>query len=241
MQLLLIHGFRGNHLGMREIAKHLRRKGYEVFVPDLPPMGRYPLAKYDAEHYAKWVANYILEKKLDRPVLVGHSMGSIISAATAEKYPELINQKIVFLAPIAVKPPRFIAPLTPLSALLPNSLISHITTRYLIVKKDKSFYGEIVDLTKRCASKYTSRLDILKAAIFSVNHSISDFNFDRNALFLAGDTDRLNPHKAVSTTAKKYHAKVVFVKNSGHLLNSEVPDLVANHIDDFLTETSLDN
>ena len=147
MQIVLVHGFRGNHLGLRDVARFLRRKGFEVYAPDLPPMSRYPLDKYDADHYAKWLANYILEKKLDRPVLVGHSMGSITVAATAEKYPELINEKIVFLSPISSKTPKWLSPVTPLCVLFPNWLISHITTRFLIVKKGKDFYHDTVEIT----------------------------------------------------------------------------------------------
>lgn len=234
MQLLLLHGFRGNHLGLRDIAKFLRRQGFEVYVPDLPPMCRYPLEKYDADHYTNWIANYILEKKLDRPVLVGHSMGSILAAATAEKYPELINEQIIFLAPISVKPPKFIAPVTPLSVLLPNALVSRITTRFLIIKPGKTTYRNTLDLTKRCASKYTSRRDIMKAAIFSETHSISDFNFTRKALFIAGENDRLCPKAATRTLAKKHHADAKFIPDTGHLLNYEDPKAVADHISDFL-------
>ncbi len=238
MQLLLLHGFRGNHLGLRDVAKFLRRKGFETYVPDLPPMSKYPLDKYDPEHYAKWIANYILEKKLDRPVLIGHSMGSIIAAATAEKYPELINQKIIFLAPISVTPPKFIIPVVPLSVVLPNSLISHITTRYVIIKKGKKTYRDIVDLSIRCASKYTSRRDILKAAIFSETHSISDFTFDRDALFIAGQPDRLCSEDATRTLADKLNAKAEFIPGTGHLLNYEEPSIVADHIADFLGDPS---
>lgn len=234
MQVVLIHGFRGNHLGLKDVAKFLRRKGFSVCAPDLPPAGRYPLDKYDAEHYARWVANYIIEKKLDRPILIGHSMGSIIASATAEKYPELIGEKIVFLAPISVKPPKFLAPITPLSVVLPNGLISRITTKYLIVKKEKNFYRETVELTKRCASKYVSRRDVMKAAIFSESNSIADFQFKKDALFIAGENDRLCSREATQKLAKKLGGEAVFLDGTGHLLNYESPELVADKISDFL-------
>ena len=234
MQVLLLHGFRGNHLGLRDVAKFLRREGFEVYVPDLPPMSKYPLEKYDSDHFSRWVANFILEKKLNRPVIVGHSLGSIIAAATAEKYPELINEKIVFLAPISEKPPKLLLPIAPLSAILPNSLLSHITTRYVIIKKDKDTYHNIVDLSTRCAKKYTSRQDILKTAIFSETHSISDYHFQRTALFLAGAKDRLCPESATRTLANRLNAQVEFIPNTGHLLNYEEPNLVSEHITAFL-------
>lgn len=199
-------------------------------------MGRYPLDKYDAEHYAKWVANYILEKKLDRPVLVGHSMGSIIAAATAEEYPELINEKIVFMAPISAKPSKLLAPVTPLSVLLPNGLVSRLTTRFLVIRKGKEFYRDTVELTKKCASKYTSRRDVIKAAVFSEQNSIVDFDFEREALFIAGEKDRLCPEETTRVLAKKVNGATVIIEDAGHLVNYEAPEAVAEAIAEFLAK-----
>lgn len=234
MEVLLIHGFRGNHLGLREIAKCLRKKGYKVYAPDLPPAGKYPLAKYDADHYARWVANYILEKKLDRPVLVGHSMGSIIAAATAEKYPELINRKIVFLAPISVKPAKIFTFFVPGVIAIPNKVVGYVTTRFLIIKKGSDFFRKTLEITHQCASQYTSRMDLAKVAYFSAQHAIADFDFERDAYFLAGETDRLNSQEATQRTAEKFAGKAEFIPGTGHLLNYEAPDQVAEKIADFL-------
>ena len=35
--ILLVHGFRGNHLGLAEFQKLLEAEGYQVFSPDIPP------------------------------------------------------------------------------------------------------------------------------------------------------------------------------------------------------------
>ena len=35
--ILLVHGFRGNHLGLAEFQKLLEAEGYQVFNPDIPP------------------------------------------------------------------------------------------------------------------------------------------------------------------------------------------------------------
>ena len=36
--LILIHGLRGNHLGLAELADYLKPY-FNVFVPDIPPAG----------------------------------------------------------------------------------------------------------------------------------------------------------------------------------------------------------
>jgi len=234
--LLFVHGFRGNHLGLLETKKFFEALGYECFSPDIPPAfntqrEKLPkLEEYTADAYAKWLADYILEKKLDHPVLIGHSMGSIISAATAEKYPELINEKIFFLSPICVTPPKFICNLAPLTAILPNKLIGYITTKYLLVPKDKETLNEVLDITYKCSKKFTKKSDSARAAKFSISFSISDFNFKKNAVFIAGESDKLNSKEQIKEVAKKFKTKPIFLKNSGHLINYECPIVLAETI-----------
>ncbi|TWO99507.1 alpha/beta fold hydrolase, partial [TM7 phylum sp. oral taxon 351] len=90
--LLFVHGFRGNHFGLEEVITKFKDLGYPVYAPDIPPAfntqsEKLPTLKnFTTEGYATWIADYILDNNLDRPILIGHSMGSIIAAATAEKY-----------------------------------------------------------------------------------------------------------------------------------------------------------
>lgn len=235
--LLFVHGFRGNHLGMKDTIKYLEAKGYKCYAPDVPPAyntqkEKLPeLSEYTADGYAKWVADYILEKKLDRPILIGHSMGSIICAATAEKYPELINDKIFFLSPICVTPPKFICNLAPLTAILPTKWIGYITTKYLLIPKDKDTLRDVLKTTYKCAEKFTSKRDSGRAAKFSISFSISDFNFKKNAVFIAGESDKLNSQKQIKEVAKKFGVKPTFLKKSGHLINYECPVVLAEEIE----------
>lgn len=239
-ELLFIHGFRGNHLGLLEVKKYFEAKGYKCYAPDIPPAyntqkEKIPrLSEHTADGYAKWVADYILEKKLDHPILIGHSMGSIISAATAEKYPELINEKIFFLSPICVTPPKFICNLAPLSVILPTKMIGYITTKYLLIPKDKKTLRKVLDITYKCAEKFTSKRDSGRAAKFSISYAISDFDFQKNAYFIAGESDKLNSQDQIKKVAKKFNTSPIFLKKSGHLINYECPEELAKAIDNNL-------
>ncbi len=235
--LLFVHGFRGNHLGLKDTVKYFESKGYKCYAPDVPPAfntqkEKIPdLSEHTADGYAKWVADYILDKKLDHPILIGHSMGSIICAATAEKYPELTNEKIFFLSPICVTPPKFICNLAPLTAILPTNMISYITTKYLIVSKDKQKFKDTLAITKKCAEKFTSKKDSGRAAKFSISFAISDFKFDKKTVFIAGENDKLNSKKQIKSVAKKFNAEPIFLKESGHLINYECPIVLAEAIE----------
>ncbi|MBR5620968.1 alpha/beta hydrolase [Candidatus Saccharibacteria bacterium] len=234
INLVFVHGLRGNHLGLEELASFFPRDIYNIYIPDLPPAGGNNLAHYDSDHYADFLANYIKSNHIKNPVLIGHSLGSIITAATISRYPEFTADKTVFLSPISAKPARFFAMLTPLTAILPNKLIGYITTKYLFVSHDKKLLKRILKTTYLCGADYTSRADTFRAAKFSAKHAISDFDFKANALFLSGETDRLIPRQKTEETAKKYHAASKYIKNAGHLLNYEAPKTATEIIRDFL-------
>ena len=222
--LLFIHGFRGNHLGLEEIANCFDKRKFNVFLIDLPPAGEKTLGSYTPLSYAKFVADYIRLNKIEKPILIGHSMGSIITAAVAERYPELIGDKIIFLSPISVRTAPFFAAITPLSIILPNRLITYITTKYVFIPKDKELFKNTLVISNVCGADYVSRLDMFKSARFSSHYSISDFSFDnKKAYMIAGETDRLMPRKHTEELSKGRGIPVVYIKNSGHLINYEKP------------------
>jgi len=161
-------------------------------------------------------------------------MGSIVSAAVAESYPELISDKIVFLAPISKKPSSFFAALTPLTAILPNRLIGFITTKYLFIPQNRSLLEKILRTTYQCGADYTTKSDVFRAARFSVSCSISDFVFKKDAIFISGEHDKLIPRKKTDELANMLSAKAVYIKNAGHLLNYEEPGKTATAIKKFI-------
>jgi pimeloyl-ACP methyl ester carboxylesterase len=86
--LIFIHGYRGNHHGLEAIAGAL--PDFNIVIPDLPGFGASaPFAgDHSVEAYVGWlnalVAHVVAEQQLaEKPVVVGHSFGSIISAAFA--------------------------------------------------------------------------------------------------------------------------------------------------------------
>src|SRR5437868_8239605 len=97
--IIMIHGFRGTHHGLLLIANFL--KGNRLIIPDLPGFGKgAKLKTYDLDNYVLWLHRYMKALQLkELPILLGHSFGSIICAAYAEKYPDTIK-KLVLVNPI---------------------------------------------------------------------------------------------------------------------------------------------
>ena len=228
--IVLIHGYRGSPLGLTEIAVHLSLRGYRVFNLNVPPFGdSTPLETYTKNSYADFIASCLRDRQITCPVLVGHSMGSLIAAGTAEKYPDLLADRIVFLAPIAAKPARPIAVLSPFATKIPRNVVDFTTTAYLMIPQPRlGTAKKSLDLTRASSKTYTSKEDVVACGRFSCSHAIGDFNFKARPHLLAGAKDRLIPRKqteklSADLAARGLNPKTVFIKGTGHLLNYEQP------------------
>lgn len=235
--IILVHGFRGSPLGLDAIAKDLRAAGYSVYTPAIPPFaGTKPLEAYTPKAYTQYLLNYLQDHHIDHPILVGHSMGSVICASIAHLHPELLHEKLVLLSPISNKPPAPIAAISPLSALLPRTLVDYVTTKFLFVPHDKELLRDTLDLTHRCTADQPPRCSAaMQAARFAARYSVRDFlPIDKDILFLAGAKDRLIKRSQTESLAHDLSAQAVFLPNSGHLHNYEQPHETARLILDFI-------
>lgn len=237
--IILLHGYRGGPSGLQEIGSVLEASGYKTYLPSVPPFGdSSPLKTYDSDSYADFVANFIEQNNLKKPVIIGHSMGSMVAAATAEKYPELINDKLVFLSPISNKPPRPIAVLNPLVTVLPHGFVDVTTTAYNMIPNGLETTKKTMRLTREASRKYTTKEDVKLAGDFSIKNAISTFKFKKNVIFIAGMHDHLISKKhtklLVEELSKDMPAKAVFIPGTGHLLNYERPKETAAEIIKFL-------
>lgn len=98
--MVLVHGLGSSHaywLGVNEALARTHR----VYVPDLPGFGRTPLAGRDAGLRANAAVLADLVHTLDEPaVLVGNSMGALLSMLVASGHPDEVAA-LVLVAPPA--------------------------------------------------------------------------------------------------------------------------------------------
>jgi pimeloyl-ACP methyl ester carboxylesterase len=88
--LIMAHGSSDNGLCWTNLAKELT-DDYDIILPDARGHGLSdPPSKSDpADAQAEDIAGLISELKLDRPIVMGHSMGSSAAAWFAAKYPDI--------------------------------------------------------------------------------------------------------------------------------------------------------
>ena len=98
--LLLLHG--GVESGAAVWAPVLDRLAlsHRVVAPDIPGLGESePIAALDASAFSSWLRDTMRALNIDRPTVVGHSLGGSLAARFAADAPDALSGLVVYAAP----------------------------------------------------------------------------------------------------------------------------------------------
>jgi pimeloyl-ACP methyl ester carboxylesterase len=254
--VVAVHGFRGDHHGLLPITNRL--DGFRVVTPDLPGFGGsapFSDRAHDVDAYAEWLTGFCRETTGDaeRLVVIGHSFGSVISAAAVAG--GLTLDELVLVNPIAA--PALQGPRAVLSkiavgyyragALLPERLGGPLLTSPLIVRAlsevmattdDPDLRAWIHDQHRRYFSSFADRRVVLEAFQASVSHHVGEYaaRITSPALLIAGDRDDIVPVPAVQRLAERIDdSRLLVLADVGHLIHYERADPAAAAITEFLS------
>lgn len=251
--IIMIHGFRGTHHGLLLIANYL--KNNRLVIPDLPGFGKgESMESYDLDNYVLWLHRYIQALHLPSPpVLLGHSFGSIICAAYAEKYPETIK-KLVLVNPIGAPalegPSKVMTKLAvgyyKIGAKLPEKYGNKWLSSQAIVKvmsitmaktHDKKLRAFIHEQHRQHFSRFHSAQSVLEGFKTSISHTVRDFapSISTPTLLIAGSLDDITPLSDQYALVKLFpKAKLKVINDVGHLTHYETPEQVAKYVQAFI-------
>lgn len=252
--IVMIHGFRGTHNGLSLIARELS-DAINCFVPDIPGFGKGAvLETYSLDEYVVWLDSYINKLNLDKkPVLLGHSFGSIVTSAYATRYPEKISG-LVLLNPIgypALEGPRwFLTQCAVLyyeiGSILPEKLARKWLSLRLVVNimsirmtktKQKPLRKYIHHQHRKYFSRFHDAKTVLASFKTSITYSVKNFasSIKIPTLLIAGELDDITPVYRQKKLAKQFpNAKLKIINSVGHLTHYETPDQVANLIKEWI-------
>jgi pimeloyl-ACP methyl ester carboxylesterase len=162
---VLVHGIGVSARSYGPTAAALAEHG-DVYLVDLPGYGRSPRPDGDmsiADH-ARVVADFLADRQLDHPVLVGHSMGTQVVVEVAADFPDLLDH-IALIAPVLdpdarklLKAARLLArnglrepPAVTLIAI--NDYLFRAGVGYMIQQTPHLLGMQLEDLTSRVSAK----------------------------------------------------------------------------------------
>ena len=256
--IVAVHGFRGEHHGLEPVVAHL--DGFRVISPDLPGFGETPPVpgrRHDLELYAEWLTAFAAAVA-PNAVILGHSFGSIVSAAAVAG--GLVTPSLVLVNPIgapALEGPRGIltrlavfyywagarlpAPLG--EALLRNRLVVRGMSVAMVKTRDGDLRRFVHEQHDAYFSRFADREVLHDAFLTSVSHDVREFaaRIHVPTLLVAAQKDDITPIEAERTLATLIDdAQLVEIEDVGHLIHYETPAVAAGAITRFLRPSGAD-
>ena len=253
----MIHGFRGTHDGLHLIAQQLESRFF-VITPDLPGFGdssEFMNGQHNLPNYNSFLAEFIdLLNLTTKPILLGHSFGSILVSSFVSKNNAAIS-KLILINPISA--PALAGPKAVLSKLalayyqvgakLPGRLgytwlaakpIVWLMSKTMTKTDDKQLIKYIDNQHYRHFSRFKSKQSVLETFEVSISSTVRDFAAEISAptLLVVGDQDDIAPlDKQRELAALLTNATLRIIEGVGHLIHYETPELAAKHITKFAT------
>jgi len=227
--IVFVHGAGGTNLLWGDLLPSLAGEK-SAFAVNLPGHPAGEIACRSIDEYAEAVLGFIHEKGL-RPAVCGHSMGGAVALALALNHPDAVSALVLvdtgaklgvfpdILAELGKEPLRAIEDrITPLS-----------------------FYTVDLELARRARSALSLSNpqvflnDYLACAAFDVRERLSSVS--ATTLILCGESDRMTPPRwSHYLNANLMFSRIFLVRESGHMLPLEKPNLCGRLIQDFLVE-----
>jgi pimeloyl-ACP methyl ester carboxylesterase len=252
--LVLVHGYRGDHHGLEAFAGGLT--DFNIYSPDLPGFGT--SAALNVEHslnsYADWFKAFLQEIKLENPLVVGHSFGTLVVSATEAKLG--LFEKIVLVNPVAggriVGVSKLLMEFVKfyywVAHIVPEVIGNRMTKTYLLVdsmsayttkSKDKTLRKWVKEQHRTHFNSFANSQVVWEAYVASTENVVTPYvkEIHKPVLLIAAELDEITPVSAVYEFARTMdHAEVYEIKGCGHLVHYEAADEAIDVINKFFAK-----
>ncbi|WP_220815583.1 alpha/beta fold hydrolase [Pseudomonas paralcaligenes] len=240
--LVMIHGFGANRDNWLRMARHFTER-YRVIALDLPGFGESskPDASYDVASQTERLHAFVTALNIEKPHLIGNSMGGHIAALYAARYPDQVSS-IALLDNAGITSPRMSEMFQMIERGQPNPLV---------VRKAEDF-GTLMDFVFVNPPPLPDSLKHHFAAQSMANQAHYDMIFTQlreqyvplepelpkiqvPVLVLWGERDRVLDVSSIEVMKPLLQKPtIVVMKDCGHAPMIERPEETAQHYQAFL-------
>lgn len=244
--ILLVHGIGSE--GARDFREQIdwMKKSFHVIALDLPGFGQSDKANvlYSPGNYAA-VLRHVAGRFLDRPfLLVGHSMGAVVSLRYAATYPEDVERLVVADAPGVLHrhtlAGQYLAhvglPFVP-SAIDPAEGLARLARKLLSPLERLPFDPEVILASPQLRQRLLSGDPVKIAGLAVVNEDLRRTlpRVVAETLVVWGADDTIAPLRTGKLLALKLpHARLAVIDQAGHELMLEAPERFRAVVEPFL-------
>ncbi len=245
--LVILHGFRGNHKGLAELAHSLATQ--KVIMLDLPGYGDSECFDdvHDLQAYAHFLNDFFKALGLTKVIVIGHSFGASTAIVFASLYPRSV-EKLILIAPVthahtfeaalgkAYYRIAFFLPSSLRSHWIKSSLIDYISYIILLKTSAPRRYHRLILANRHNLKNLDERVVTENfLSFYSLDLYRCAAKIHAPTLIVFGDADHISPTKSMLKLSKKIaRCEIVIIPKAGHLVPLETPYTVSHIVKNFL-------
>ena len=238
--IIFIHGIASTSETFKNQIE-IFKKDYSVISIDLPGYGKSPEPlEVSITNYAETIYKFLLSKNINKPILIGHSLGGMIVQEILTKYISFAEAAVLIATSAKFGSNdlswqnNFInARLKPLEEGKSMKDISIKAVANIIGSNKNQKIITFASNMMASISKNTYKSAILSLINFDVRHKL--INIAIPLLLISGDEDKQAPAKTMESMSKKIkNSKYLEIKNCGHLIHLEKPEIFNRSIKEFI-------
>jgi pimeloyl-ACP methyl ester carboxylesterase len=228
LAMVLVHGAGGNHLIWP--ASLRRMDGVTVYALDLPGHGKSGgQGRTSIADYVAVLLGFMEALSIRRAVIAGHSMGGAIAQQLALSYPMRVQGLILVAtgARLRVFPAILDGILTHTDATL------DLVSRYAWGPNASEQMIQLGRAQMAEIGPHITANDYAACNAFDVMDRVGQITAP--TLAIGGTADQMTPPKYLAFLAEKIPgARLAMIEGAGHMVMLEQPDVVAQHVGQFL-------
>jgi len=237
--IVFIHGTGMDHTVWTLFARYFLRHGRDVLSVDLPGHGKSKGPLLDSiESLSSNLLSYLDSRNINKFSVVGHSMGSLIALEAASTQPERVNSLVMIgtALPMAVSEALLdLAKRNDPGAIDILTFMGYSNNARIGNNKNPGMW--MTEGTKRLMQR--SGKDVIFKDLMACSNYVDGLEkakkVSANTLLILGENDYLTPrHRAKDLINNFESVRVKEIKNSGHTMMIENPNLVLDYLSEIL-------
>lgn len=227
---IILHGLFGSSDNWKTIGNALSKQ-FEVYLIDLRNHGRsFHDSEFSYSAMSMDIQDFILEKKLDNIILMGHSMGGKVAITFALQHPEKINKLII--VDVA---PKYYAPhhkkhidafrSIDLNAVVSRKEVEDHFTKIVADKGERQLLLKNLYWTENDRLAWRLNVDAISdntEELCKGQEGVSSIGFEKPTLFIKGENSNYIRAEDELTIKKLFpNSLIKSIPKAGHWLHAE--------------------
>lgn len=206
-EIVFLHGFGGSRHSFKALASHLD-SNFKSYLLDLHGFGESKLERaFNLNDYAKSINDFIINMKIDNPLIIGHSFGGRIALKMAELY----HYKIILIS----------TPIYDYRTL--KTRVKLLANKLFKISKPSADYKNASPLMRQTMNN-----------VFSDMKKISFKNIDGNkVLIIYANNDKVVPKRVAYYGKRKMHGSGLIEIKGNHFAYLKETVLLSKVIENY--------